>query len=121
MVGLRDVLPDHAGVQIAYGWFALRASTPRVLLFGIAVNLAIIAVYISTRTAGTPVGPGAGKVEDIGLVDVISKMDETALIAVLAVMYLLRTRTPKDLLEFTRMGGESRAHQSDGRAGPRAA
>ena len=41
-----------------------------VLLVGIGGNLAIVVLYLLTRTVGVPLfGPGAGGVEGIGFVD----------------------------------------------------
>ena len=52
---------------------------------GIAGSVALIALYVVTRTTGIPYfGPGAGTVEEVGAVDVVAKAFEAAAIAFLA-------------------------------------
>lgn len=59
---------------------------------GIAGNLAIIALWVVTRTIGIPFfGPDAGEVEEVTLISLMSKAIEAALIVCL--MVLMR-RTP---------------------------
>jgi hypothetical protein len=89
------VMPEHFREWWGYGifflivalaqWFytlaLLRWPRRRTFLIGIIGNLAIIGLYIVTRTAGIPLfGPHAGEVEDIGLVDFTSKLAELALV-----------------------------------------
>ncbi len=77
------VMPEHFHEWWGYGtfflivalaqWFyafaLLRWPTPLTFLLGIVGHLAIIGLYIVTRTAGIPLfGPHAGEVEDIGAV-----------------------------------------------------
>lgn len=64
---------------------------------GIAGNVAIIALWLVTRTVGVPFfGPAAGIVEPIGITDSVSKAIETALVVVLVLLFLQarRMRTP---------------------------
>lgn len=63
-----------------------------ILVLGIVANLAIIAFYVLTRTVGIPFGPEAGTVEDVGAVDLVSKVVETLLVAVLAALWVARRR-----------------------------
>ena len=89
------VMPEHFREWWGYGafflvvalaqWFyalaLLRWPRRRTFLIGIIGNLAIIGLYIVTRTSGIPLfGPHAGEVEDIGLVDLSSKLAEFALV-----------------------------------------
>jgi hypothetical protein len=98
------VMPEHFAEWWGYGLFflvaalaqalyaliILRAPTPTVLWLGIIGNLAIIALWLVTRTIGIPVfGPHAGEVEEVGTIDVVSKLIELLLVIVLGV--LLRT------------------------------
>ncbi|HEX2022065.1 MAG TPA: hypothetical protein VHH36_05085 [Candidatus Thermoplasmatota archaeon] len=54
---------------------------------GVAGNLAIVALYVVTRTVGIPFfGPEAGTVEDVGFLDAASKVTEVLLVACLAVL-----------------------------------
>jgi hypothetical protein len=102
-----SVMPEHFAEWWGYGAFFLVAATaqavyavwllrerPSWLLWaGIVGNLAIIALWSVTRTIGIPLfGPHAGEVETIGAIDVVSKIAEALLIAILAV--LLRTDQP---------------------------
>jgi hypothetical protein len=89
------VMPEHFDEWWGYGtfflivalaqWFyalaLLRWPTRLTFLLGIIGHLAIIGLYIVTRTTGIPLfGPHAGEVEDIGLVDLTSKLAELALV-----------------------------------------
>lgn len=61
---------------------------------GILGNAAVVALYVVTRTIGIPpLGPEAGEVEPVTLIDVVSKSLELALIACLI---LLVRHTPSD-------------------------
>ncbi|MFN2291483.1 MAG: hypothetical protein ACK2UC_09870 [Anaerolineae bacterium] len=58
-----------------------------ILWTGIAGNALIILIWAITRTVGIPFfGPMAGQVEPVGVLDVISKLVETAVIVHLAVL-----------------------------------
>lgn len=89
------VMPEHFDEWWGYGAFFLAVALAqwfyalalfrwprrRTFLIGIIGNLAIIGLYIVTRTAGIPLfGPHAGEVEDIGVVDLTSKLAEFALV-----------------------------------------
>jgi hypothetical protein len=55
---------------------------------GIAGNLALIALYTVTRTTGIPAfGPGAGEVEAVSFVDLVSKALEVIAVAILLVLF----------------------------------
>lgn len=61
---------------------------------GIAGNLAIIALWVVTRTAGIPFfGPHAGEVEEVTWISLASKATEAALIVCLIVL-IRRTHAP---------------------------
>jgi hypothetical protein len=55
-------------------------------LAGIAGNLAIVAVYVITRTSGIPLGPHARVVEAAGAIDWATTAGQVALIAALIAM-----------------------------------
>ncbi len=110
------VAPDHFSEWWGYGLFFVAAALGQVMfgllvwtrgiettasrswetvrrkvyVTGIAGNLAIIGMWIVSRTVGIPVGPEAGVVEPLGVLDVVSKILEGVLIVVLAL--LLRRR-----------------------------
>ncbi len=73
----------------AVGPLALGVHAERFFyLMGVAGNVAIVALYVVTRTIGVPFfGPDAGKLEAVGVIDVISKATELALIVVLLRMH----------------------------------
>ena len=81
--------------QVLYVPLVLRWPNRRVLLLGIAGNLAILLLYLLTRTQGIPFfGPGAGEVEGVGFVDVCATASEVG-IAVALGAALLQEATPK--------------------------
>ena len=59
-------------------WAARVVSAPRrwMLVAGIAGNLALVALWLASRTWGLPVGPAAGRPEPVGLMDVIATVSE---------------------------------------------
>lgn len=59
----------------------------QVFLAGIVGNLAIMALWLVTRTVGVPAGPEAGEIEEVGALDATSKVLEAALVVVLAVLW----------------------------------
>jgi hypothetical protein len=68
-----------AAAQILYVPIVLLWTTRIVLLGGIAGNLAIVVLYLLTRTVGIPFfGPEAGEVEKFGLVDMCATASELA-------------------------------------------
>ena len=85
-----------AAAQALYAVVLLRAPTATVLRVGIVGNLAIIALWVVTRTIGVPVfGPHAGEIEDIGAIDIASKLVEVLLVVVLGVLRSASQRPPQ--------------------------
>jgi hypothetical protein len=77
----------------------------RLFLAGIVGNLAIIAVYLITRTVGIPFfGPHAGKVEDIGVIDLASVVSEMALVATLVALSRVSSSVGSSGMGWTRPG-----------------
>ena len=80
-----------AAAQAAYGAALLLVPRRALLPLGIVGNLAIVSLYVVTRTAGVPfLGPHAGEVEAVSLLDLSAMLLELALVAVLVA--LLRGR-----------------------------
>ncbi|MDP9351023.1 MAG: hypothetical protein M3P51_05725 [Chloroflexota bacterium] len=94
-------IPEHFGEWWGYGIFFLVVAVaqaylsdgllyrprPRLFLAGIAGNLAVVALYVATRSVGIPVfGPHAGEVEPVGAIDLASVLAEVALIAALVAL-----------------------------------
>jgi hypothetical protein len=103
------VTPEHFEEWWGYGAFFLVAGAAQilyvpivvlwptriVLLAAIAGNLAIVGLYLLTRTVGIPFfGPEAGEVEGFGFVDVCATASELG-IAVALGAALLRNATPQ--------------------------
>src|SRR5215212_6490969 len=81
------VTPEHFGEWWGYGTFMLvsfvaqaiyavallvRPRWPLLLLAGASGNLAIIGMWVVSRTVGIPLGPAVGEVEGMGALDLIS-------------------------------------------------
>jgi hypothetical protein len=71
----------------------LRWPTSTILIAGVAGNLAIVGLYLLTRTTGIPVF-GAGEVEGIGFADVCATTSELGISIALGAA-LLREITPQ--------------------------
>jgi hypothetical protein len=105
------VMPEHFAEWWGYGAFFLvvaiaqavyaiallrRASDQRLIWAGVLGNLAIISLWVWTRTIGIPlVGPHAGEAEAIGTIDLVSKLSEALLIACLILLLRIETKTPQ--------------------------
>ena len=84
-----------AAAQVLYAPVLLRWPSRGVLLAGIAGNIAIVALYLLTRTTGIPLfGPEAGEVEGIGFADVCATTSELGIGVALGAA-LLREVTPE--------------------------
>ena len=68
------------------------APTRPVIALGLAVNAAVVAIWIVSRTAGLPVGPEPGIAEPASFLDVLSTVLEIAIVAVTAAL-LVRGRS----------------------------
>ncbi|MEA2255920.1 MAG: hypothetical protein QOG35_1965 [Solirubrobacteraceae bacterium] len=72
--------------QAAFVPAILRWPQKPLVLVGIAGNLAIVGMYVVSRTVGVPMGPHARVAEAAGAVDLACTAAEIALIGVLLVM-----------------------------------
>ena len=95
------VVPEHLGEWWGYGTFFLvlavaqglyalvlprRPSRP-LLLLGVAGNLAVAILWLATRTTGIPLlGPHAGEVEGVGVLDLACTLAEVGIVAALGVL-----------------------------------
>jgi len=80
------VMPEHFEEATLYGGFFAAAATSQLLyctlllirpsrplvVAGALGNLAIIVLWVITRTAGIPLGPGAGTTESVGGLDILA-------------------------------------------------
>ena len=76
-----------AGAQGFYALALWRWPGKTVLLAGIVGNLAIVVLYLVTRVWGVPfLGPHAGEIEGVGVVDLAATSAEVALVLALAAL-----------------------------------
>jgi hypothetical protein len=74
--------------QASYAAALVRRPTSSLLRIGIVVNLAFIVLWAWTRTIGIPLlGPHAGEVEPVGAIDVVSKLAEAGVVALLVIAH----------------------------------
>jgi hypothetical protein len=80
------VCPEHYGEAALYGafftvtavaqlaWAAALMLRPsrRMMHAGLVASVAIVALWLLTRTAGIPLGPERGEVEEVGTLDMIA-------------------------------------------------
>ena len=85
-MGARRVLPRLRRGAGTFAGLVLWRPRPRVALAGIAGHLAILGMYVYSRTNGAPVGPHRGVPEAPGFLDLDTAAVEVALIAVLVAM-----------------------------------
>ena len=71
----------------------LRWPRPWLAVVGIAGNIAIVAMYVLSRTNGAPVGPHANVPERVGAVDLATAAAEVLTIALLVTLLGRRART----------------------------
>jgi len=72
--------------QALFAPLVLRRPVPAVLYAGIAGNVAIVLMYVLTRTAGPPLGPHARVPEPAGPIDLATTAAEVCLVGVLLTM-----------------------------------
>jgi hypothetical protein len=77
-----------APAQFAWGVALYQRPGRRLLLAGALGSLAVVALWIVSRTSGLPIGPTPWRPEAIGAIDALATADE----AVLAVLALLQLR-----------------------------
>lgn len=75
-----------AAAQGLFAVLLLRRPAQLLCMAGIWGNLAIVVMYVVTRTYGVPLGPHAGKVEGAGLLDMGATAAELGLVVVLVTL-----------------------------------
>jgi hypothetical protein len=78
--------------QALFAPLVLRRPSAWLVLTGIAGNVAIVSMYVVSRTAGPPLGPHAHIPEAAGAVDLTTTGAEIALVGVLLTLLGGRTR-----------------------------
>jgi hypothetical protein len=94
------MVPEHVWLWWGYGAFflatalaqglfgvaLLRCPVAPLAVAGICGNLAVLLLYVFTRTSGVPYGPHAGKVEEAGILDMTATLTEMGLVVVLVTL-----------------------------------
>jgi hypothetical protein len=112
-----SVIREHFHEALLYGWFFLVLT---FLQFGFAVwvvwrpcpalfragglaSLAVVLLWLATRTTGIPLGPAAGETEPFGVLDVVASAAEfvTALLCLLALRAVTSEASSATLPEKT--------------------
>jgi hypothetical protein len=70
-------------LQALFAYLLVWRPRPWLALAGVAGNLAVLAVYVLSRTSGVPLGPHARVVEQAGTVDWLTAAGEVAIVALL--------------------------------------
>jgi hypothetical protein len=106
------VMPEHFEEWWGYGTFFLVAAFAQglyapglmlwpnriILLAGVAGNLAIVILWLVTRTSGIPLfGPHAGDIEEVGTLDLVCTLAEVGIIAGLGVLVMRDLPTERRL------------------------
>lgn len=78
--------------QVACAGLLVRRPAPWVLLSGIWGNVAILGMYLYTRTWGVPVGPAVRHQEPAGTLDMAVALSEVAVVVLLCAALAGRTR-----------------------------
>ena len=70
-----------AAAQALYAPLLLRRPNRAILLLGVAGNLAVVILWLVTRTTGIPLfGPHAGEVEEAGALDLACTLAEVGIV-----------------------------------------
>jgi hypothetical protein len=79
--------------QVLWGIALLRGrATEQMLRSGVLANLAIVAIWLVSRTAGLPFGPNAGDPEAVGPMDVAATLDQLVLVSYVALLLVPELR-----------------------------
>lgn len=92
-----------AAFQLAWGVAYLRRPRPVIALIGATVSLAIVGVWLWSRTAGLPVGPSPGESEHVGFIDFVATVFEVLLAAVLVLRLRAGTAVADDRARVSAM------------------
>jgi hypothetical protein len=90
-----------AGAQVAWAALVVLRSHRWLVVAGLTGNLAILALWAVTRTIGVPLGPGAGEIEEIGVLDIVATVCEVGVVACCAWL-LIRARARTNAKAETR-------------------
>jgi hypothetical protein len=82
-----------ATVQVIFGLLTLARPSRPLIAVGLAGNMAVIVLWLITRTVGIPLGPSVGSTEAVGGLDILATIFET-IIVVASLTLLWRWREP---------------------------
>ena len=89
-----------AATQMLWAGTILRRPSERLLLLGGAFNLAIVGLWIVSRTVGLPIAPQAWVPETVGVADLVETVGEFAVVlAVWSVAFSTRARIARRVSE----------------------
>jgi ethanolamine transporter EutH len=74
-----------AALQLALAIALVRRPGRTPIAWACALNVGIVAVWLLSRTAGTPFGPDSGAREPIGWLDMLTTLDELIVVALLSI------------------------------------
>jgi hypothetical protein len=69
-----------ATFQICWAVLAARRGSRGILIWGIAANVAMVALWVTSRTVGVPIGPHPWAPEPVGAVDAIAVVAESVIV-----------------------------------------
>ena len=78
--------------QALFAPLVLRWPRPWLAIVGIAGNIAIVAMYVLSRTNGAPLGPHANVPERVGAIDLATTASEVVLVGLLVTLLTPRAR-----------------------------
>lgn len=112
-------------LQGAWGLAVVGGMTPRLRLYGVLLNNAVVAIWFASRTTGLPVGPHPWSPETIGALDATATLLEVAIVvgliwlgrvrrsrrgtAVSTLAFVLPRRPSPELHEFSAAGPPRKA------------
>jgi hypothetical protein len=83
-----------AAFQLGWGIQAYRRPSSSLYLIGAAASLAVIGIWVASRTIGLPVGPNAGTAEAVGPLDAVATAVEAAMIGLCIAFLRSERRLP---------------------------
>jgi hypothetical protein len=69
-----------AAFQVGWALVVTRRSSPRVLVLGIALNAAVVLLWVASRTVGVPIAPVPWVPEPVGAADLLATVAESAIV-----------------------------------------
>jgi hypothetical protein len=84
-----------AAMQLAAAVLLWRKPTRALLRLVAYGSAGLVLLWTMSRTVGIPIGPGAGDVEPVGILDVLSTLDELGAIALSALLLSGRAFVPR--------------------------